>query len=419
MAGVSRRGLLTAAAIAPALGALAPPPGGAPDDEAYWKKLGALFDQPPPGVVQLENGQFGAMARPVRAAFERHTLRINSETTIYTRGTLLDDLKAVREKAARMLGVGADEIAFTRGGTESMQVLIFGYNKLKPGDAVLYADLDYDSMQTGMDGLAKLRGVRVARFNLPEPSTKALLIEAYDKALKANPDVRLLLLTHLSHRTGLMPPVAEIVALAKSRGVDVLLDCGHALGQTDFSLPGMGVEFAGLNLHKWIGAPVGVGLVYIRKARLQDIDASLMDPAGAAGPIDTRIHTGTSNYAAILGVSDAIDFHLAVGVKPKAARLRYLRDRWVRQVRGVRGVEVLTPDDPALHAGITSFRLTGKTSLEDNVAVKTALFDKHRIFTVERPGPQKGACVRVSPSYINTPADMDALAAAIRGLARA
>src|SRR4051812_15209983 len=99
MADLLRRGLLTAAAVTPALAAMAPPPGGAPDDEAYWGRLAKLFDQPPPGVIQLENGQFGAMARPVRAAFEQHTLRINSETTVYTRGVLLDDLKAVRAKA--------------------------------------------------------------------------------------------------------------------------------------------------------------------------------------------------------------------------------------------------------------------------------------------------------------------------------
>ncbi|MBN9319115.1 MAG: penicillin epimerase [Caulobacterales bacterium 68-7] len=416
--GISRRGLLAVAAAAPAGAALAQTV--APDDAAHWAKVAALYDAPPAGVIQLENGHFGAMARATRAAFEAHTARVNRETTLYTRGPVNRDLVAVRAKVAKLLGVDADEIAFTRGGTESMQVLIEGYNRLKPGDAVLYADLDYDSMQAGIEGLTRSRGVKVIRIDLPEPATKQSLIDAYDRALRANPAIRLVLLTHLSHRTGLIPPVQEITALARSRNADVLLDCGHALGQTEFALRDLGVDFAGLNLHKWIGAPLGVGVVYIRKARLADIDPSPLELAylkpAEADRIDLRIHTGTTNYACVLAVSDAIDVHESIGAAAKAARLRWLRDRWVKQVRGVAAIEVLTPDDPALHAGITSFRLTGKTSMADNEAVRRRLFDQHMIFTIERAGPARGACVRVTPSFINTADDMDALARALRSL---
>jgi len=412
MVGISRRGVLAVAAAAAPTVALA---AGAPDDEAHWAKVAALYDPPPPGVIQLENGQFGAMSRAVRAAYGEHLARINRETTLYTRGPINRDLQAVRVKVAELLMVDADEIAFTRGGTESMQTLIGGYNRLKPGDAVLYADLDYDSMQVGMESLGRSRGVRVVRFDLPEPASKQALIDAYAAALKANPDVRLVLLTHLSHRTGLIPPVKEITALARSRGADVLLDCGHALGQTEFSLREMGTEFVGLNLHKWIGSPLGVGVVYIAKHRIGDIDVSPLE--GPSERIDARVHTGTVNYAAVLSVADAIETHRAIGGAAKAARLRYLRDRWVKAVRGKAGIEVLTPDDPALHAGITSFRVAGRTSLADNQALRKQLFDAHRIFTVERGGPAKGACIRVTPSLINTTADVDALARVLGGLA--
>ena len=411
MAGISRRGVLASAAAAAPVAALA---GGAPDDEAHWAKVAALYDPPPPGVIQLENGQFGAMSRAVRAAYGEHLARINRETTLYTRGPINRDLQAVRETVAELLLVGADEIAFTRGGTESMQTLIGGYNRLKPGDAVLYADLDYDSMQVGMESLARLRGARVVRIDLPEPASRQSLIDAYDRALKANPDVRLVLLTHLSHRTGLIPPVKEVVALCRSRGADVLLDCGHALGQTEFSLKEMGVEFAGLNLHKWIGSPLGVGVVYIAKDRIPDIGVSPLESPSER--IDARVHTGTVNYAAVLSVADAIATHRAIGGTAKAARLRLLRDRWVEAVRGAPRIEVLTPDDPALHAGITSFRLAGRVSLADNQALRKQLFETHRIFTVERAGPARGACVRVTPSLVNTAADVDALARALTRL---
>lgn len=409
-------GLLTAAA-APAMAQVPPPgadPAGLASDETYWARVAGFYDRPR-DVIQLESGQFGAMARPVAAAYEGYLAKINRETTLHTRGALFDDLNKVRAKAAALLDVDADEIVWTRGGTESMMTLIGGYNRLRPGDAVLYADLDYDSMQTGMAGMARMRGLKCYSFALPEPATKQALIDAYAAQLAAHPDIKLMLVTHLSHRTGLVPPVKEITALAKARGVDVLLDCGHALGQVEFKLRDLGVEFAGLNLHKWIGSPLGVGLVYIRKDRIADIDTALAEPPSPR--IDARIHTGTVNYAALLAVSDAIDFHHAVGLANKAHRMRYLRDRWAEAIRPHPGVEVLTPADPSLHAGITSFRFRGQGAPEQALAAKKALLDRHRIFTVERFGPARGACVRVSPSFINGPADLDSLTAALRDLA--
>lgn len=411
----SRRAVLAAGATALAVPAKAADPSALARDEAHWARVAALYDIPPPGVIQLENGQFGAMTRAVRAIYEQKLAKVNRETSLYTRRAALGEVQAVRAKAAAFLGVGVDEIAFTRGGTESMLVLITGYNRLKPGDALLYADLDYDSMQVGMDSLARLRGVRVVKFDLPEPATKQALIDAYDRALKANPDVRMMLLTHLSHRTGLIPPIKEITALAKSRGVDVLLYCGHALGQTEFSLREMGVEFAGLNLHKWIGSPLGVGLVYIRKDRIPDIEVSILE--GPSDRIEARAHLGTVSYASVLTVSDALDAHAAVGPAAKARRLLFLRDRWAETLRDHPRVQVLTPPDPTLHAGMTSFRIAGQTTLAQAQALKTLLLDRHRIFTIERGGVAKGACIRVSPSFVNSADQMDALVAALKVIA--
>ena len=208
---ISRRNFLAAAAAAPPAVAMTPARGAEATpafaaDEAHWRKVAGLFDPPPAGVIQLENGQFGAMARSTRLAFEQHTARVNRETTLYTRGPVNADLTQVRTRVAHLLQVDPDELAFTRGGTESMVTPINGYNRLRPGDAVLYADLDYDSMQAGMAALARRRGVRVVRIDLPEPADRQSL-------------------------------------------TDVLLDCGHALGQTEFSLHQLDIDFAGLNLH--------------------------------------------------------------------------------------------------------------------------------------------------------------------------
>jgi isopenicillin-N epimerase len=391
------------------------PPDALARDEAHWAQVATLFDAPPAGVIPLEAGHFGSMPRSVRLAFEARTDRINRETTLYTRGDYAADAGQVRTRAAALLGVDRDEIAFTRGGSESMAVLIGGYNRLKPGDAVLYADLDYDAMQTGMASLGRLRGVEVVRIDLPEPATRQGIIDAYAQALETNPKIRLMLLTQLSHRTGLVPPVKEIMALARSKNVDVLLDVGHALGQVDFSLRDLDVDFAGLNLHKWIACPLGVGLVYIRKDRIPDIDPSLLE--GPSDRIDARIHTGTVNFAAMLTVPDAIDVHQSIGLAAKAHRLRYLRDRWAEALRDDHRFDILTPADPTMSAGITSFRIQGRASGEANVALRKALFDRHRIFTIERFGVAKGACVRVSPSFVNDSGQMDRLVVALKDLA--
>jgi selenocysteine lyase/cysteine desulfurase len=140
----------------------------------------------------------------------------------------------------------------------------------------------------------------------------------------------------------------------------------------DLTLDDLGADFVGCNLHKWVGAPVGVGVMYIKAGRLGDMDRMLGDE-GSLTSIDSRLHTGTTNFATTLTVPAAIDFHDAVGGTYKAARIRFLRDRWVSAVRGTRGIDILTPDDRDMVAGITSFRLHGRTGRSENQALVTEL----------------------------------------------
>ena len=142
--------------------------------------------------------------------------------------------------------------------------------------------------------------------------------------------MRRLLLTLLNNKTGLVLPVAEIAALARRRGADVIVDAAHAWGQIDFKVLDLGPDFIGFNLHKWIGAPVGVGALYISKGRLRDVDPMMGDEDQPGDSILSRVHSGTVNFAAFLAVPAALDFHAAVGPSFKAARLRYLRDLWLR-----------------------------------------------------------------------------------------
>lgn len=365
-------------------------------------------------VIQLENGNFGTMPRPVAEAYKRHIDTVNRRGSYYARREAAADFARLRAHAAAVLGVGADEIAFTRGATEALQVLIGGYNRLHPGDAVLIADLDYDSTQAEFRALVQRRGVSLISIDLPEPATHQALIDAYAAALKANPKIRLMLLTHVSHRTGLVLPVAAISAMARTHGVDVIVDTAHGWGQLDFKLGDLGADFVGLTCQKWIGAPLGTGIVYIRRERLDAIDPFFGEEGES---IDHKIHTGTTNLAAFLAIGDALDFHTSVGAAAKEARLRGLRDRWAEALRDHPRIEILTPADPRLTCGITSFRLKEKTETAQNRAIAEQLLKQFNIFTVERSGAARGACVRVTPGLFTSEQDIDALVTALKAMA--
>lgn len=371
-------------------------------------------------IVNLENAYYGIMARPVADDFKRNIDYLNLHNSRFLRREFdREGIEAIRARLARHAGVAVNEIALTRGATESLQNLIANYRPLKAGEGVMYGNLDYDTMIDAMDDLARRRGAGVAKVTIPEPASRQNVIDTYERALKQHPRTRLLLLTHISHRTGLAMPVAEIVRLARSRNVDVIVDVAQSWGQLDFSIPDLGADFVGANLHKWIGAPLGLGFLYIKQDRLADIDVQLGNTIHPASDIRARVNAGTVNVAATMTIPAALDFHAQVPLAERAARLRRLRERWVKGVLDLPQVQVLTPEDPAMYGAVTSFRLRGKTSFEDNVALARTLADDYGIFTVARVGPVGGSCVRVTPSYYTTHADLDKLVAAIRKLAAA
>jgi isopenicillin-N epimerase len=399
---------------------LPPRPSGTPVEiaanEEYWRKVSRCYEVDK-SITNLENGYWGVMPTPLLAKYQAYTEQVNQANATYARKQFYVDYRGYRQRAAEELGVQSDEIMFTRGATEALQNLIANYNLLKQGDAVMYADLDYGGMQETMNWLEERRGVRVVRFVIPEPATRDAVLSVYEKALQDHPEVRLLLLTHVSNRTGLIMPVAEIAAMAKARGVDIILDAAHSFGHLDFKVAELGVDFVGLNFHKWMGAPLGTGLMYIRKERLQDIDPCYGNQSFPANNILSRASSGTSNFAAFMVIPDALDFHQQLGPAVKEARLRFLRNRWVDAVRDVPNLEILTPDDPAMTGALTAFRIKGSTSREQNRAIVDTLLSQHKIFTVWRDGVAAGDCVRVTPAVYTLAEDVDRLVPALRSIA--
>lgn len=429
-----RRSLLRAGALLPAAAALSSLPAMAatryaapmeipattvaPDvlarDENYWAAVASQFDITDE-VNHLENGYWGAMGLETLASYHRHTAEVNRGNAWYGRREFPAQYMAVQRQVAELLGVGADEIALTRGATEAMLALIGGYNRLQPGDQVLYADIDYDSMIGAMRWLQQRRGVQVERIALPPVPDHAQILQVYETAFARLPRLKLVLLTQVSHRHGLVLPVAAIAERARARGIEVIVDAAHGFGQIDYAVPQLKSDFVGINLHKWIGAPVGVGAMYVRRGRVADLDPYMGEADD--GRVGSRVHTGTVNFAAYLALPEAIALHQRIGVANKQARLRYLRERWTVPARQMTHIEVLSSPDPALASALASFRLRGHTSVEQNQALQKRLVDEHRIFTTYRDGLESGACVRVTPSVFTRPAQMDALVQALSVLA--
>ncbi|MEU8205000.1 aminotransferase class V-fold PLP-dependent enzyme [Streptosporangium sp. NPDC049046] len=400
---------------------VAAPVGTAPErlaeDEGFWSRVARQY-RVTRDFVNLENGYYGIMPEPVRRAYHRNTDHLNEVNSYLLRTTYRDQADQVRRRIATMLGVSMKEIALTRGGTEALQLLIAGYRRLRPGDSVMYADLDYHSMQYAMNWLSDRRGVRVQKLVIPEPATRQAVLDAYAAAFLEHPRLRLLLLSHMNNRTGLVVPVREIVAMARERGIDVIVDAAHSWGHLDFTMDDLGADFAGFSLHKWMGMPLGAGFLYIRDSRLADIDVAFRDETFPREDIRARVHSGTMDVAPFLTAGTALDFHDALGAAAKQARLRFLRDRWVGQVLDIGNLEILTPEEPAMYGTITAFRITGRTSEAENVAIATDLMKRYRIFTVHRGGPARGDCVRVTPALFTSRDDVDLLATAVRDIAR-
>lgn len=383
-------------------------------DNGYWQDVAAQYDVTDE-VAMLDNAYWGSMARPVVDAYQRHVAEVNRDNAYYGRLQFPAEFEAARAKAAEALGVQRDEIAFTRGATEALQALIGGYNRLRPGDVVMCADIDYDSTISALQWLKQRRGVEVVSIAMPEPATHQALIDCYAQAMARQPRLKLMLLTHVSHRNGLVLPVAEISRMARERGIDTIVDTAHGFGQLDMRIPDLQADFVGINLHKWIGAPVGVGAIYIRRGRVADIDPYMGEQD--RGDVRTRVHTGTLNFAAYLALPAALELHQRIGVANKQARLHRLRNRWVDAARDMAGIELLASSDPRLTSAIASFRLRGRTSLADNVALSKRLLKDHGVFAVWRDGLASGACVRVTPSIFTSEAQVDRLVAALGKIA--
>lgn len=380
-------------------------------DEAFWQTFADRYEVQP-GPINLENGYFGRMSRTVVEEYQRNIELINRSNSVHVRQHFekIESLK-IRGQLAGLLQVPAEAVALTRNASDALQSLIRNYNGLQPGDQVLLCDLEYDTVKSAIRWLARYRGVEVIEIEHAHPASFETLVATYREAFVRYPRLKLMALTHVTHRTGLVMPVKAIAAAAKEHGIDVILDGAHALGQIEFNLDDLGISFAGYNLHKWIGAPLTLGFIYIAPQRLADIDPDMGEFHFPLTDIRSRTPYSTPNIPALLTLPLVFEEHRSIGgAAAKGARLNYLRNLWVEAVRDVQGIEVMTPDDPRLYCGITSMRFTRHV---DQQAMVDRLLNDYNLFTVTRSGSACGSCIRITPGLTSTAREMQLLAQAL------
>ncbi|TFY89274.1 aminotransferase class V-fold PLP-dependent enzyme [Pseudomonas kairouanensis] len=383
------------------------------DNEHHWHTIAQRYELQP-GPINLENGYFGRMSRAVQAQYLEHVAFINRSNSVYVRQRFEQgENLEIRRQLAELICVDPESVAFTRNATEALQSLIRNYNRLQPGDQVLISDLEYDTVKGAMRWLAGVRGVQVIELSHAHPASFDSLVQTYRDAFVQYPRLKLMALTHVTHRTGLVMPIEAIARLAREHNVDVILDGAHALGQIEFNLAELGIQFAGFNLHKWIGAPLTLGFLYIAPERLADIDPDMGEFHYPTTDVRARTSYSTPNFPALMTLPLVFEEHRALGGSAaKGARVNYLRDLWVSQVRPLAGIEVLTSDDSRLYCGITAFKFVGR----DQQVMADRLLRDYNLFTTTRVGAAFGTCIRVTPGLVTSAADINVLVNAITEL---
>ena len=303
--------------------------------------------------------------------------------------------EAVRARLARAWDVDAEEIAITRNASEGLQICQLGVD-LKAGDEIITTSQDYPRMLTTFRQRERREGVVLREVEIPVPAENpAEVVAAYERAI--TPRSRLMLVCHVINLTGQILPVRDVVALGRRHGIPVIVDGAHALAQFDFKLSDLDCDYYATSLHKWLFAPHGTGLLYVRRSAIEGLWPLMAAPTEMDDNIRKFEEIGTHPIANFLAIAEALTFHEGIGPKRKEARLVFLRDAWADALLAHDRVRLHTSRKPGFAAGIATVEVDG---IEPN-RLAGWLFDHHRIIVTPITHAQFRG-IRVSPSVYST-----------------
>jgi selenocysteine lyase/cysteine desulfurase len=378
-------------------------------DEVFWNwvRMNYLTGT---DIINFNSGGVSPHAKPVQEMVEKLTTLSNYAPSYYMWRVLEKDREAIRTKLAAMAGVDAEEIAINRNTTEGLDTIIFGLN-LKNGDEIVHSNFIYPNlnqawMQREMrDGVVR----KIAQLHLPSTDTNALVKAYTDQFTKKTKVVHI---THLINWTGQIMPVAEIALEAKKIGAKVIVDGAHSFGHFDFKISDLHCDYFATSLHKWLGAPFGTGMLWMRKALIAEHWALFPGPDPKSDDIRKFENQGTRNIPLEIGINAAIEFHEKIGINRKYERLYFLKQFWVERVKNLPRIKIYCPEEKAFSGALTAFGIEGKTGND----ISSALMQNAKIHTTTIAIEGIDAC-RITPNVFTSLAEMDLLVAEIGKLA--
>ncbi|MFK7983594.1 MAG: aminotransferase class V-fold PLP-dependent enzyme [Saprospiraceae bacterium] len=376
-------------------------------DEDFWHLIKQAYTVSPT-VLNLNNGGVSPSPRTVQEAVE-HYNRWSNELPSHYMWHILDrnGKEPIREKLANLAGCSKEEIAIHRNTTESLANVIFGL-PLKAGDEIVLSKQDYPNMINAWKQRELRDGVVLKWVNLdPIMEDTALITQKYTEQFTAK--TKLVHVTHAINWSGQILPVKAIADAAKQQNIEVLVDGAHTFAQLDFNIPDLNCDYFGTSLHKWLCAPFGTGMLYVKKDKIAKIYPLMAAPDSQSGDIRKFEHIGTRSIAIEQGIGQAIDFHQMIGSKRKEARLRYLKNYWAEKVLKIKGVSINTSMNPSFSGAIALLAVEGKTPRE----VASYLKSKHQIHSVAIVWENISG-VRITPNVYTLTADLDRLVNAVK-----
>ena len=369
-------------------------------DEKYWKDVANMYHQNI-NFINLESGYFSPSPESVKNYWVDFVNEINESPSYYMRTRQTEMREKVRNKLANYAGIQSDELVLTRNTTESMNIIIQGI-KLDKGDEILRTNLEYPNIIQALDMRERRFGTKVRIVDVPiHPKNQQ---EIVDKVISAvNKKTKVILISHMVFLNGQVFPVKEVCAKARELGLETIVDGAHSFSHVDMDISEIGCDYYASSLHKWLGAPLGNGLLYVKKDNVRRLWPLYGDTAYEDDNIMKLEHLGTRPCSDQNGIIPAIDFNLEIGKKEKSKRLKFLQMRWASELKENKNIILNTPLGEEQSYGIANVGV--KNLLPSNLADK--LFDDHNIFTVPIDDDRGIRGVRVSPNLYSTVEDID------------
>jgi selenocysteine lyase/cysteine desulfurase len=373
-------------------------PAEAAADEELWFAVQQSFSVGR-GITNLNNGGVSPSPRVVTEALCRYTWQ-QEDATAYTMWQVLEPLsETVRAGLARLFGCQAEEVAITRNASESLEILLQGID-LKAGDEILTTTQDYPRMLTTLRQRERREGLVLKTVKIPVVAKSPQeIIGAFERGI--GPRTRLCLISHIVNITGQVMPVREVCALMRSRGVETIVDGAHSFACLDFQRGDLGCDYFGTSLHKWLMAPKGTGLLYVKRDKIEKVWPLFAAEQKQAGDIRKFEEIGTHPAAPRLAIGEALAFHEGIGGKRKEARLRYLARRWMNRLKGLPKVRFHTPLDDRSCA-VANLEIEGVAP----AALADYLMKSHKIFVVPILHDEFQG-IRVTPNVYTTLGELD------------